>query len=189
MPLGDDFLLQVAPDPQQHLKFILAGRQAKPLDLRVSVINEGRVMRRYGHAAAPTVWQKNLTKKLIEELAVIGVDFALFLEGDECGFPVSAFNQANFGPQRRESLDVGLAAPKICLDRKAGIAVFSMYFFEDLQSSIRIGGAFHVNLNAFPHGRSRRGDFMRQRKAHLAIEIEPELRQFYGDVPVDASIA
>src|SRR5438309_12052548 len=62
MPLGDDFLLQVAPDPQQHLKFILAGRQAKPLDVRVSVINEGRGIRRYGHGAARSGWQKNRTR-------------------------------------------------------------------------------------------------------------------------------
>ena len=145
-------------------------------------------MRGDGRAAASAVWQENLTEKLIEELAVIGVNFAFFLERDGCGFAVSALNQTDFGFQRGESFDIGLAAAKICLDGNAGIAVVSLHLFENVQSSARIGGAFHVDLNAFLHGRSSRSDFLRQGKAQLAIEIEPELRQFYGDISVDARL-
>jgi hypothetical protein len=78
---------------------------------------------------------------------------------------------------------------EIRLDGKTGIAVPSLYFFENSQSSVRVGRAFHIDLNACLHGRSRAGNFMGQGKAQSAIEIQPELRQFYGDISVDSCIA
>src|SRR5260370_303264 len=170
MSMGDDFLLQVAPDSQQYLKFILSGRQEALPDACASVIDERRVVRGDGHAGNRGAVQKQLIKNLIEEPAVVGVDFGLFLEGDGCGLAVGSFYYANFGVQPREPLHVGLAATKICLDGNTGIAVLSLHFFENSQSSISVGRALHVDFNALLHCRSGRGNFMGQRNAQFAID-------------------
>src|SRR5260370_8340593 len=122
MSLGDDFLLQVAPDSQQHLKFILSGRQAELSDSCASVIDERRVVRGDGHAGNRGALQKHLIKNLIEEPAVVGVDFGLFLEADALRLAVGSFYYANFGVQPREPLHVGLTASKICMTGNTGIA-------------------------------------------------------------------
>ena len=92
MALGDNVLLQVAPDSQQHLEFVLMGHQAEAPDSCASVIDERRVVRGDGHTEAFAVWQEESIEHLIEKLAVIGVHFALSLERHECRFPIGPFD-------------------------------------------------------------------------------------------------
>lgn len=95
MPLGDDLLLQVAPDSQQHLKLVLIGGQAERVDPCASVIDERRIVRGDGHAGSGRVRRKVLMENPIEEPAVIGVHFNFLLKCDAGRLEVGSFNQTN----------------------------------------------------------------------------------------------
>ena len=92
MTLGEDSLLQVTPDSEQHLEFILVGRQVELLDFCESIVDERGVVRGDRDPGSVATRRKHRSEHLVEEFAVIGINVALFLERDTCRFPISAFN-------------------------------------------------------------------------------------------------
>ncbi len=68
------------------------GRQMKLSDFCESVVDERRVVRRDGDSGPIATRWNHFADQLIEELPVIRINIAFFLEGDTCRFLIGAFN-------------------------------------------------------------------------------------------------
>ncbi len=164
--------MEVAADAVEHLEFegILGGGESAR-DHAVVVGGEGGVGA-FGEEEAG-------------EGKVVGVDLFLFGEGDFGGFLVGAFAEADGDAGGVEGADVGFAAEEVSLDDGADAAELGVEAVDDGESTVDVGGGFHVEFDAGMGGVGGFGEGAGVGEAEVGVDVEAELGEFDGNGGVE----